>query len=167
MWKGRKSAFAAMGRISRNYIVQDGVIPRSEIARVLREIGDLSRRFGLRVANVFHAGDGNLHPLVLYDARVEGQEALAEELGGEILRICIRSGGSITGEHGVGADKAPYMAEMFSEEDLETMGRVRCAFDADNRFNPGKVFPTPRLCGDRPGPYRPHPAELLSEAGRG
>jgi glycolate oxidase len=167
MWKGRKSAFAAMGRISRNYIVQDGVIPRSEIARVLREIGELSRRFGLRVANVFHAGDGNLHPLVLYDARVEGQEALAEELGGEILRICIRSGGSITGEHGVGADKAPYMAEMFSEEDLETMGRVRCAFDADNRFNPGKVFPTPRLCGDRSGPYRPHPAELLSEAGRG
>ena len=166
MWKGRKSAFAAMGRISRNYIVQDGVIPRSEIARVLREIGDLSRRFGLRVANVFHAGDGNLHPLVLYDARVPGQEALAEELGGEILRICIRSGGSITGEHGVGADKAPYMAEMFREEDLETMGRVRCAFDASNRFNPGKVFPTPRLCGDRPGVYRAHPVEA-GGVGRG
>ena len=167
MWKGRKSAFAAVGRISPNYIVQDGVIPRSEIARVLREIDVLSKARGLRVANVFHAGDGNLHPLVLYDARVPGQEERAEELGGEILRICIRSGGSITGEHGVGKDKAPYMAEMFSESDLDTMGRVRCAFDPENRFNPGKVFPTPRLCGDRPGPYRAHPAELSGETGRG
>ncbi len=167
MWKGRKSAFAAVGRISPNYIVQDGVIPRSEIARVLREIEKLSKDFGLRVANVFHAGDGNLHPLVLYDASVAGQEQRAEELGGEILRICIRSGGSITGEHGVGKDKAPYMAEMFGETDLETMGRVRCAFDPDNRFNPGKVFPTPRLCGDRPGPYRAHAAETSGLAGRG
>jgi glycolate oxidase len=147
--------------------VQDGVIPRSEIARVLREIEDLSKKFGLRVANVFHAGDGNLHPLVLYDARIEGQEALAEELGGEILRICIRSGGSITGEHGVGADKAPYMSELFREEDLDTMAKVRCAFDAENRFNPGKVFPTPRLCGDRPGPYRAHATEISGDAGRG
>lgn len=167
MWKGRKSAFAAVGRISPNYIVQDGVIPRSQIAPVLREIEGLALEAGLRVANVFHAGDGNLHPLVLYDARIPGQEKRAEELGGEILRICIRSGGSITGEHGVGKDKAPYMAEMFSEEDLDTMGRVRCAFDAENRFNPGKVFPTPRLCGDRPGPYRPHATELSGEAGRG
>ena len=167
MWKGRKSAFAAVGRISPNYIVQDGVIPRSQIAPVLREIEGLALEAGLRVANVFHAGDGNLHPLVLYDARVPGQEKRAEELGGEILRICIRSGGSITGEHGVGKDKAPYMAEMFSEGDLDTMGRVRCAFDAENRFNPGKVFPTPRLCGDRPGPYRPHATELSGEAGRG
>ena len=167
MWKGRKSAFAAVGRISPNYIVQDGVIPRSQIAPVLREIEALAVRAGLRVANVFHAGDGNLHPLVLYDARVPGQEKRAEELGGEILRICIRSGGSITGEHGVGKDKAPYMAEMFREEDLDTMGKVRCAFDAENRFNPGKVFPTPRLCGDRPGPYRPHATELSGEAGRG
>ncbi|MEP6801714.1 MAG: FAD-linked oxidase C-terminal domain-containing protein [Acidobacteriota bacterium] len=167
MWKGRKSAFAAVGRISPNYIVQDGVIPRSSIAPVLREIEALAVSAGLRVANVFHAGDGNLHPLVLYDARVAGEEKRAEELGGEILRICIRSGGSITGEHGVGADKAQYMAEMFSEGDLDTMGRVRCAFDPVNRFNPGKVFPTPRLCGDRPGPYRPHPTELSGEAGRG
>jgi len=167
MWKGRKSAFAAVGRISPNYIVQDGVIPRSQIAPVLREIEGLAERAGLRVANVFHAGDGNLHPLVLYDARVPGEEKRAEELGGEILRICIRSGGSITGEHGVGKDKAPYMAEMFREEDLDTMGKVRCAFDAENRFNPGKVFPTPRLCGDRPGPYRPHATELSGEAGRG
>jgi len=151
MWKGRKSAFAAVGRISPNYTVQDGVIPRSEIAKVLREIDDMTRKRGLRVANVFHAGDGNLHPLVLYDASVPGQEQSAEELGGEILRMCIRYGGSITGEHGVGADKAIYMGEMFSADDLETMGLVRCAFDPEIRFNPGKVFPTPRLCGDRPG----------------
>jgi glycolate dehydrogenase FAD-linked subunit len=166
MWKGRKSAFAAVGRISPNYIVQDGVIPRSEIARVLSEIAQLARAAGLRVANVFHAGDGNLHPLVLYDAGVAGQERKAEELGGEILRMCVRYGGSITGEHGVGADKAAYMADMFGPDDLETMARVRWAFDPENRFNPGKVFPTPRLCGDRPGPYRPHPVEVSGEAWR-
>jgi glycolate oxidase len=167
MWKGRKSAFAAVGRISPNYIVQDGVIPRSAIAPVLREIERLSQHAGLRVANVFHAGDGNLHPLVLYDARIAGQEQKAEELGGDILRLCLKYGGSITGEHGVGADKAPYMGEMFAEPDLDTMARVRCAFDAVHCYNPGKVFPTPRLCGDRPGPYRAHAIELTSEAGRG
>jgi glycolate oxidase len=167
MWKGRKSAFAAMGRLSPNYIVQDGVIPRNDIARVLAEIARLSQERGLRVANVFHAGDGNLHPLVLYDAKVPGQEHAAEELAGEILRICIRYGGSITGEHGVGADKAPYMAEMFSEDDLDTMAKVRCAFDPGTLFNPGKVFPTPRLCGDRPGVYRPHPTEVAGLADRG
>jgi len=166
MWKGRKSAFAAVGRISPNYFVQDGVIPRSEIARVLREIDELAREAGLRVANVFHAGDGNLHPLVLYDAKIPGQEQAAEEVGGKILKMCVRYGGSITGEHGVGADKAAYMADMFSESDLETMSLVRCAFDPEQRFNPGKVFPTPRLCGDRPGPYRAHPAELSGEAWR-
>jgi len=167
MWRGRKSAFAAVGRISPNYVVQDGVIPRSEIATVLREISRLSAEFGLRVANVFHAGDGNLHPLILYDANVPGEEAQAEHFGGEILKLCVRSGGSITGEHGVGADKAPYMAEMFTEQDLDTMGLLRCAFDADNRFNPSKVFPTPRLCGDRPGKYVPTPLEISGEAGRG
>jgi glycolate oxidase len=166
MWRGRKSAFAAMGRISPNYVVQDGVIPRSEIAKVLREIDDLALRAGLRVANVFHAGDGNLHPLVLYDARVPGEEYKAEALGGEILRLCLRYGGSITGEHGVGKDKAPYMGEMFTESDLDAMGSLRCAFDGANAMNPGKVFPTPRLCGDRPGIYRPHAAEL-SEHDRG
>jgi glycolate oxidase len=167
MWKGRKSAFAAMGRLSPNYIVQDGVIPRTEIARVLAEIQQLAGRAGLRVANVFHAGDGNLHPLVLYDARVPGQERKAEDLAAEILRICLRYGGSITGEHGVGADKAPYMAEMFGEGDLETMARVRCAFDPDTVCNPNKVFPTPRLCGDRPGPYRAHATEREGKADRG
>src|SRR5690242_3379026 len=120
MWKGRKSAFAAMGRLAPNYIVQDGVIPRKDIARVLSEISRLSDERGLRVANVFHAGDGNLHPLVLYDARIPGQEHAAEEMAGEILRICIRYGGSITGEHGVGADKAPYMGEMFTRSEEHT-----------------------------------------------
>ena len=166
MWKGRRSAFAAMGRISPHYIVQDGVIPRSEIAKVLREVAELSRQAGLRVANVFHAGDGNLHPLVLYDARVPGDQRKAEELGGEILRICLRYGGSITGEHGVGADKVAYMGEMFTADDLDTMGLLRCAFDPESRFNPGKVFPTPRLCGDSPGPYRPHPSETSGQAWR-
>src|SRR5437016_8430142 len=121
MWKGRKSAFAAVGRIARNYLVQDGVIPRSEIARVLQEIAALGRRYGLRVANVFHAGDGNLHPLVLFDGRDPAEEKKAEEMSGEILRICLRYGGSITGEHGVGPDKAPYLAEMFPRQDPETM----------------------------------------------
>jgi glycolate oxidase len=166
MWKGRKSAFAAVGRISPSYLVEDGVIPRSEIARVLRDIARLADEAGLRVANVFHAGDGNLHPLVLYDARVPGEEERAARLGGEILRLCIKYGGSITGEHGVGAEKAAYMAEQFGPDDLDTMQRVRCAFDAAALMNPGKVFPTPRLCGERPGPYRPHPAEVAGLAER-
>ena len=151
MWKGRKGAFAAMGRISPNYYVQDGVIPRSDIARVLREIADLSTRSGFRVANVFHAGDGNLHPLVLYDARAGDESVRAEHVASEILQICVKYGGSITGEHGVGADKAAYMGEMFGDDDLETMHYVRCAFDATQTFNPTKVFPAPRICGDRAG----------------
>jgi glycolate oxidase len=167
MWKGRKSAFAAMGRISPNYYVQDGVIPRSEIGKVLREIAELGAREGFRIANVFHAGDGNLHPLVLYDARVPGQEHHAEVVAGEILRICIKYGGSITGEHGVGADKAVYLGELFNDDDLDSMNSVRCAFDPKRSFNPNKVFPTPRLCGDRPGRYVPHAAEEEDRAGRG
>ncbi len=166
MWKGRKGAFAAMGRVGPNYYVQDGVIPRSEISKVLREISAAASREGLRVANVFHAGDGNLHPLVLYDARVPGEEHRAETVAGEILRICIRYGGSITGEHGVGVDKAVYMGELFSDADLETMNFVRCAFDPERAFNPGKVFPTPRLCGDVPGTYAPHAVEAAG-VGRG
>ena len=166
MWKGRKSAFAAVGRIARNYLVQDGVIPRSKIAEVLQEIAGLGQRYGLRVANVFHAGDGNLHPLVLFDGRDPEEERKAEEMSGEILRICLRHGGSITGEHGVGADKAQYMPEMFSPQDLDTMQLVRCAFDPAGTFNPGKMFPTPRLCGDKPGVYRPHPSEVSGEAWR-
>jgi glycolate oxidase len=167
MWKGRKSAFAAVGRISRDYIVQDGVIPRSDIAAVLREIARLAGEAGLRVANVFHAGDGNLHPLVLYDAREPGAKERAEALGGEILALCVRHGGSITGEHGVGADKAAYMGLMFNDADLDAMAKLRCAFDGEQRFNPGKIFPTPRLCGDRPGPYQAHATEVAGLAERG
>ncbi len=166
-WKGRKAAFAAMGRISPNYHVQDGVIPRKEIAKVLREISALAAKEGLRVANVFHAGDGNLHPLVLYDARIEGQEHKAEQVAGEILRICLRYGGSVTGEHGVGHDKACYLGEQFSPDDLATMQAIRTAFDPDMRFNPEKMFPTPRLCGDKPGAYVAHATETSGEAGRG
>ena len=166
-WKGRKAAFAAMGRISPNYYVQDGVIPRKDIAPVLREIAAIGAAAGLRIANVFHAGDGNLHPLVLYDARIPGQEHAAEQAGGEILRVCLRYGGSVTGEHGVGHDKICYLGEQFSDDDLETMQSVRTVFDPELRFNPDKMFPTPRLCGDRPGTYVAHPSEQSGEAGRG
>jgi glycolate dehydrogenase FAD-linked subunit len=160
MWKGRKSAFAAVGRISPNYIVQDGVIPRTALPVVLREIGDLARAAGLRVANVFHAGDGNLHPLVLYDQRDEGAEQRAEELAGAILHLCVDSGGSITGEHGVGHDKKHHMPAMFSDADMATHQLVRCALNPDSLCNPDKVYPSPRLCGETPGPYRAHPVEL-------
>jgi glycolate oxidase len=164
VWRGRKAAFAAMGRISPNYYVQDGVVPRTRLPEVLRQIDLLSEEHGLRVGNVFHAGDGNLHPLVLYDGRVEGQAERAEELAEKILEACVEAGGSITGEHGVGTDKACAMPLMFGEADLEAMRRVRRAFDPDGLANPGKIFPTPRLCGEVPGPYRAHPLEL---AGRG
>ncbi len=166
IWKGRKAAFAAMGRVAPNYYVQDGVIPRTKLPDVLRRIRDLELRSGLRIGNVFHAGDGNLHPLVCYDETVEGQGALAEEVAAEILTYCIDAGGSITGEHGVGADKATQMPKMFTAEDLDTMQLVRCAFDPTGICNPGKVFPTPRLCGEVPGPYRQHPAEQAGVAER-
>jgi glycolate oxidase len=163
IWKGRKSAFAAVGRISPDYIVQDGVIPRTALPEVLRAIAELSASSGVRVANVFHAGDGNLHPLVLFDDSVEGAGEAAEKVSGAILDLCISHGGSITGEHGVGIDKAAYMPRMFSDEDLDTMQLVRCAFDPDGVANPGKVFPTPRLCGEVPGRHKgAHP---LVEAG--
>ena len=166
MWKGRKAAFAAMGRVSPNYIVQDGVIPRTALPQILREIEELSRRAGLRVANVFHAGDGNLHPLVLYDQRIAGQEHEAEELSGEIIRRCVAHGGSITGEHGVGMEKKQHMLAMFTEADLATHQLIRCAINPDNLCNPDKVYPTPRLCGEVPGPYQPHPIELAGLAER-
>ncbi|HYL65318.1 MAG TPA: FAD-linked oxidase C-terminal domain-containing protein [Candidatus Methylomirabilis sp.] len=165
-WKGRKAAFAAMARISPNYIVQDGVIPRTALPRVLTEIEKLSREVGLRVANVFHAGDGNLHPMVLYDRRIPGQLQVAESLSNRILEVCIAAGGSITGEHGVGEDKKKMMSKMFSEPDLATMHRVRCAFDPLQLSNPTKVFPTPRLCGEKPGEYTPHPLETAGTADR-
>jgi glycolate oxidase len=166
IWRGRKAAFAAMGRVSPNYYVQDGVVPRTRLPEVLGKVRDLSIRSGLRIGNVFHAGDGNLHPLICYDERVPGESERAVEVAGEILRYCIEAGGSITGEHGVGADKADYMPQMFTAEDLEAMQRVRRAFDPQGICNPRKIFPTPRLCGEVPGPYRAHPAETAGLAER-
>lgn len=148
MWKGRKAAFAAAGHLSPDYYVQDGVIPRTQMAYVLKEMEELSKKYGYRIANVFHAGDGNLHPLVLYDNSVPGALEVVEELGGEILKLCVRVGGSISGEHGVGADKKCYMPDMFSESDLETMQWVREVFNPKGLANPGKMFPTPKTCGE-------------------
>ncbi|MDX6495364.1 MAG: glycolate oxidase [Gaiellales bacterium] len=165
-WRGRKAAFAAMGRISPDYYVQDGVVPRTRLPETLRRISELAEGYGLRVGNVFHAGDGNLHPLVLYDSAVEGEAARAEELASEILTACVDAGGSLTGEHGIGLDKARHMPRMFSDDDLDAMNRLRCGFDPDGRCNPGKVFPTPRLCGEVPGPYREHPLERAGVAER-
>ena len=165
-WRGRKAAFAAMGRVSPSYYVQDGVIPRTKLPEVLSRIRKLSDDSGLKIGNVFHAGDGNLHPLVCYDDRIAGQADLAQEVASEILTYCLDAGGSITGEHGVGADKAEHLPKMFNESDLDTMQLVRCAFDPGYICNPGKVFPTPRLCGEVPGPYRTHPAEAAGLAER-
>ncbi len=166
IWKARKAAFAAMGYVSPYYYVQDSVIPRTRLAEVLTRIMELSDEFGFKVANVFHAGDGNLHPLVCYDARNEGELEKAEELSGQILTACLEAGGSITGEHGVGLDKKQYMADMFSEQDLAAFQRLRCAFDPEQLANPDKVMPTPRLCGEVPGPYRKHPLEQAGVAER-
>jgi glycolate oxidase len=166
VWRGRKAAFAAMGRVSPDYYVQDGVVPRTKLPEVLRRIDALSGEHGLRVGNVFHAGDGNLHPLVLYDGRVDGEAERAELLAREILVACIDAGGSITGEHGVGNDKACAMPLMFGEDDLAAMQRLRRAFDPKGLANPGKIFPTPRLCGEVPGPYREHPLERAGLAER-
>ncbi len=148
LWKGRKAAFAAAGHISPNYFVQDGVIPRTKLAQVLTEINELGDRYGYKIANVFHAGDGNLHPLILYDNSVPGAFATVEEIGGEILRLCVAAGGSLSGEHGIGADKNCYMPYMFNEIDLETMQYVRQAINNKGLANPGKIFPTPRSCGE-------------------
>jgi glycolate oxidase len=164
VWKGRKAAFAAAGRLSPDYIVQDGVIPRTKLPIVLKEIAEMAAAAGLRVSNVFHAGDGNLHPLVLYDRSIPGQEEIAIDLSMRILYRCVDHGGSITGEHGVGREKQQAMGYMFSEPDLDTMQRVRCSFDPENIANPDKVFPRPRLCGEKTGKYTPHPLETAGVA---
>jgi glycolate oxidase len=165
LWRGRKGAFPAMGRISPDYYVQDGVVPRTRLPEVLRRISELSDEHGLRVGNVFHAGDGNLHPLVLYDAAA-GEADRAKELAEAILAACLDAGGSLTGEHGIGVDKACSMPGMFSERDLDVFAALRRAFDPDGIANPGKVLPTPRLCGEVPGPYRAHPLERAGVADR-
>ena len=166
IWRARKAAFAAMGRIAPNYYVQDSVIPRTRLAEVLGRIEELAGEHELQVANVFHAGDGNLHPLVCYDGGRPGEAERAEELAGQIVQVCVDAGGSITGEHGVGVDKKRYMPSMFDEPDLSAFQRLRCAFDPEQRANPGKVMPTPRLCGEVPGPYRRHPLEQAGVAER-
>ena len=166
VWKGRKAAFAAVGRISPNYLVQDGVIPRTALPRVLGEIDRLSADAGLRVANVFHAGDGNLHPLVLYDRRIAGQEERAMTLAEDILRLCVEAGGSITGEHGIGEEKKMFMPVMFSPADLDAMQRLRSAFDPYDLCNPTKMFPGTDAKLQRPVAYEPHPIELAGLAQR-
>lgn len=157
IWKGRKGAFSAVGRLSPDYIVQDGVVPRSHLGQALAEIQRLSKAYNIRVANVFHAGDGNLHPLILYDGREEGALERAEALAGEILQMCIRLGGSITGEHGVGMEKRNFLPQMFNETDMEVMKSIRRAIDPQELSNRGKMFPG----GEAPALHSrgPHPLE--------
>ena len=147
-WAGRKAAFPAVGRISPDYYCMDGTIPRKELPRVLAGMRELSGRYGLRVANVFHAGDGNLHPLILYDANRPGELERAEAFGADILRLCVQVGGVLTGEHGVGVEKRDLMGEMFDEADLDQQMRLKCAFDPNHLLNPGKVFPQLRRCAE-------------------
>ena len=173
LWKGRKAAFAAMGQISPAYYVQDGVIPRTQLLKILGEIEALSRKYGLRVANVFHAGDGNLHPLILYDDRVEGEIEKAEAMGAETMERCIAVGGSITGEHGVGFEKRDFMPLMYSPADLEAMAKVKRVWNPEGLLNPGKIFPTSKSCvevgaGGKPRDigYKPHRIEIEGKAQR-
>ncbi|MBF0335935.1 MAG: FAD-binding protein [Alphaproteobacteria bacterium] len=147
-WAGRKSAFPAAGRISPDYLCMDGTIPRRALPKVLARTAELSRHYGLRVANVFHAGDGNLHPLILFDANQPGELERAEAFGADILRLCVEVGGVLTGEHGVGVEKRDLMPEMFSEDDLAQQKRLKCAFDPGGLLNPGKVFPTLERCAE-------------------
>jgi len=148
LWKGRKGAFGAMGALAPNYYVQDGVVPRSKLPEMMRRIAEISKEFNLRIANVFHAGDGNLHPNILFDMRTPGEIDRVIEAGAATLRACVELGGSITGEHGVGLEKKAYIGLLFSEADLNAMARVRRAFDPDTRFNPAKLFPSPATCGE-------------------
>ena len=159
LWKGRKSAFGAYGRISPAYMVMDGVIPRTKLPYVLRRVNEIVAAHGLRVGNVFHAGDGNLHPNLLYDPREPGAEARVVAAGGEILKVCAEVGGSISGEHGIGLEKADFMPLIFSGADLECMRRLRHAFNPAGLCNPGKIFPSRKACGEAGIAYRPHPIE--------
>ena len=159
LWKGRKSAFGAFGRISPAYMVMDGVIPRTRLPEVLRKVNEIAAARGLRVGNVFHAGDGNLHPNILYDPRVPGEEARVVEAGGEILKVCAAVGGSISGEHGIGLEKMDYMPLIFTEADLGFMRELREAFNPRGLCNPGKIFPSRKACGEAGIAYRPHPLE--------
>jgi glycolate oxidase len=157
IWKGRKSAFSAVGRLSPDFIVQDGVVPRRRLGEALRRVGELAGEAGLRVANVFHAGDGNLHPLILYNGREAGALERAEALAGRILEMCVEMGGSITGEHGIGMEKRAYLPAMFSPDEIACLHRIRAAFDPQGLANPGKMFAT----GEAPALHRSglHPLE--------
>ncbi|RED49723.1 FAD-linked oxidase C-terminal domain-containing protein [Aestuariispira insulae] len=147
-WAGRKAAFPAVGRISPDYYCMDGTIPRAKLPLVLSRMREMSDKYGLRVANVFHAGDGNLHPLIMYDANVPGELDRAEDFGNDILKLCVEVGGVLTGEHGVGVEKRDLMGEMFTDEDMAQQQRVKCAFDPKALLNPGKVFPTLHRCAE-------------------
>ena len=147
-WAGRKAAFPAVGRLSPDYYCMDGTIPRNKLPHVLNRMNEMSEHYGLGVANVFHAGDGNLHPLIMYDANIEGQLEKAEDFGADILKLCVEVGGVLTGEHGVGVEKRDLMPEMFTEDDLKQQQRVKCAFDPTALLNPGKVFPQLHRCAE-------------------
>jgi len=148
LWSGRKNAFGAVGRISPEFYVQDGVVPRTKLPYVLRRVGEICESYGLRVGNVFHAGDGNLHPLILFDSQIPGEVDRVRKAGHEILQVCADVGGSITGEHGVGIEKQEEMALIFSDVDLRVMQQVRTAWNPRQLFNPGKLFPLPGRCAD-------------------
>jgi glycolate oxidase len=148
LWAGRKGALGALGRLAPSYYILDGVIPRTKLPAVLDGVYEACERHGFPVANVFHAGDGNLHPNVMFDERVPGATAKVLDLGEEIMRLCVDAGGSITGEHGVGYEKRNYMSWIFSEDDLEAMSRLKLAFGSTDSFNPGKIFPTSKGCGE-------------------
>jgi glycolate oxidase len=146
LWKGRKNAFGAIGRVSPSFYVQDGVVPRTKIASTLSYIGEVSKKYGLTISNIFHAGDGNMHPIILFNPRVPGELEKAQQAGEDILAYCVKVGGSITGEHGVGMEKMELMAVMFSEDSLNMIARLKSLFDPTCRFNPGKLLPTGKGC---------------------
>jgi len=165
LFQARRLAYPALERLG-PVLTEDVCVPRQLVPEMLARIETAGIENGVHIANLAHAGDGNLHPLICYDESVPGETDRAADVAGEILSYCVEAGGSITGEHGVGADKAQYMPRMFTDDDLDVMQRVRAAFDPRNLSNPGKVFPTPRLCGEVPGPYRRHPVEQAGLAER-
>jgi len=160
LWKGRKNAFGALGRLSPMYYVQDGVIPRTRLPETLRRIEEISRKYDLQIGNIFHAGDGNLHPLILFDERDRAQFARVVAAGGEIMRHCVEVGGALTGEHGIGMEKNELMPLIFTPDDLALMERVRAAFNPAGRLNPGKVLPMGKACGEIRVPPMPASATI-------
>jgi glycolate oxidase len=148
LWSGRKGAISALGRLAPNYYVLDGVVPRTKLPAVMQAVEEIGGRYGFPIANVFHAGDGNLHPNILFDERRPGETSRVLDAGEEIMRVCVEAGGSITGEHGVGLEKRDFMPWIFSEADMAAMQRLKTAFGAGERFNPCKAFPTSKGCGE-------------------